>query len=746
MSQELILLPPIPDDIGKARCRVSNAVLEKRKIKAGQWVRLDSDNMSLFCRIWEANLPDNIIQADNLISQNVFSSISTYNHSCSLVHLKTPIQASIDVTLFIRFRYVNDDNNKEKKQFDDFGFVWDNGPETIKHLTIKSILSDMVICKGCSIFDERRCLEIVIHETNPSNSIQLFTNDTCIHITDDSFQNNVDDIDKISSLLRSTTLEEKIPNSVPGLHDAYEALYEVISYPLTYRDLIQKLNIECPKGILLYGPPGVGKTFLVNQISKTCGAKMITVNGPDIFGPFFGESERRLRNAFSQAKDLTIKENCPVILFIDELDALASRRTETQFHESRVIAQLLTLMDGMESRGRLVVIAATNRPNAIDPALRRPGRFDREIAVDVPSEQSRLEILKSQTFKMPLDDDVDLVKLASVTNGYVGADLASLCREAAMNAVHRQAELEKNELVNLVPKITMNDFTGAMLRVVPSLRRGYHVNVGKINWDDIGGLEDVKKKLRQAVEWPIKYRHTFERLGLKPPNGILLYGPPGCSKTTLAKVIASTSGATFLSINGAQLYSPYVGDSEQIIRTTFQRARSTSPSIIFFDEIDAIVGKRSFGSSGNNDSVQERILSMLLNEMDGIEVTTSVLVVGATNRPDMLDAALLRPGRFDKLIYVPPPDLSARKQILKICTSNMPLSDDIDLDLIAEQTELYTGADLKNLCRESAIISLRETGTASSVTMSNFYSGLNTVKPSLTANILLQYESLINTY
>ncbi|CAG8557304.1 28413_t:CDS:10 [Dentiscutata erythropus] len=707
MSQELILLPPFPDDIGKARCRVSNAVLERKKIKAGQWVRLDSDNMSLFCRIWPDNLPDNIIQADNLISQNVSSPTSMYNLPCSLVPLKTPIQASIDVTLFIKFKYADDDN-KEKKQFDDFGFVWENGPETVKHLTIRSILNDMVICKGCSIFDERRCLEIVIHETNPSNSIQLFTSDTCIQITDGSFQN---DIDEISSLLYDTTLEEKIPKSVPGLHDAYEALYEVISYPLIYRDLIQQLNIECPKGILLYGPPGVGKTFLVNQISKACGAKMITIHGPDIFGPFFGESERRLRNAFSQAKDLTIKEDCPVILFIDELDALASRRTETQFHESRVIAQLLTLMDGMESRGRLVVIAATNRPNAIDPALRRPGRFDREIAVDVPSEQSRLEILKSQTFKMPLGDDIDLNQLASVTNGYVGADLASLCREAAMNAVHRQVALEKNEPVNLVPKITMDDFAGAMLRIIPSLRRGYHVNVGKINWDDIGGLEDVKK----AVEWPIKYRHTFERLGLKPPNGILLYGPPGCSKTTLAKVIASTSGATFLSINGAQLYSPYVGDSEQIIRTTFQRARSTSPSIIFFDEIDAIVGKRSLGSSGNNDSVQERVLSMLLNEMDGIEVAASVLVVGATNRPDMLDAALLRPGRFDKLIYVPPPDLSAREQILKIYTSNMPLSDDVDLNLIAKQTELYTGADLKNLCRESAIISLRETGTASSV-------------------------------
>ncbi|CAG8701836.1 16560_t:CDS:10, partial [Acaulospora morrowiae] len=517
--------------------------------------------------------------------------------------------------------------------------------------------------------------------------------------------------------------------------------------------------------VLIYGPPGVGKTFLVNEIAKACNAKMISIHGPDVFGTYVGESEARLRNIFSQAKSLTIEENRPIILFIDELDALTPHRAEAQSHESRVVAQLLTLMDGMESRGRLVVLAATNRPNAIDPALRRPGRFDREVAVDVPSEESRCKILKSLTSAVPLGDDVNIGSLASITSGYVGADLASLCREAAMNAVHRKLRSsDSNEgFLKYEPRysiqgtvrtylqnnlshhsirsvITMGDFLNAMSHVLPSIQRGFQVNVEKTSWDDIGGLESVKKQIIQAVEWPLKCHTTFKRLGLKPPRGILLYGPPGCSKTTLVKVIAATTGVTFLSINGAELYSPFVGDSEKIIRSTFRRARASIPSVIFFDEIDAIVGKRSLnGELGGGNNVQERVLSTLLNEMDGIEITNNVLVVGATNRPDMVDDALLRPGRFDKLIYVPPPNLSARKQILRIHASKMPLCKDVDLDAIAEKTEMYTGADLKNLCRESAMIALRAERDTMSVNMCDFFSALELVKPSLTTE-MMKYE------
>ncbi|RGB28941.1 P-loop containing nucleoside triphosphate hydrolase protein, partial [Rhizophagus diaphanus] len=478
-----------------------------------------------------------------------------------------------------------------------------------------------------------------------------------------------------SSSLQSVSLEENFTRNVPGLEKAFETLFEVVVYPLLYPNLIQKLKIECPKGVLLYGPSGVGKTYLVSTIAKACNAKMISIHGPDIFGSYVGESEARLRNKFSQAKKMISEEDDPIILFIDELDAIAAHREEARSHESHVVAQLLTLMDGIESRGRLIVIAATNRPNVIDPALRRPGRFDREVGVDVPNEKARQRILRFQTSQMPLENGVDIGFLASITNGYVGAELATLCCEAAMNAVNRRiSNTSRDKFKKSTFNITMDDFMVAMSHVSPSIKHNYQVNFEEKNWDDIGGLDTVKKQLKQAIEWPLQYNKTFKKLGLKPPKGILLYGPPGCSKTTLVKVIASVSGAMFLSVNGAQLYSPYVGDSE---KTT----RASNPSIIFFDEIDAIIGKRSLEEGNRNGySVQECVLSMLLNEMDGIEIATSILVV-----VNMLDAALLRPGRFDRLIYVPPPDFKSRKQILKIHTSNMPLNEDVDLDFIVKQ-------------------------------------------------------------
>ncbi|KAI8581192.1 hypothetical protein K450DRAFT_172549 [Umbelopsis ramanniana AG] len=481
-----------------------------------------------------------------------------------------------------------------------------------------------------------------------------------------------------------------------GLEKAYDALLEVVSYPLLYNDVIKTLNIECPKGVLLYGPPGVGKTYLVASIAKVCGAEMIVIQGPEVFGPYIGESEEKLRNKFKEAALCSEQKKVPVILFIDEIDALTPNRQNAQSHESRVVAQLLTLMDGMENRGRTVVIGATNRPNSLDPALRRPGRFDREILIDAPNENARLHILRSQLKKVPvLNEDDVLAKLAVMTNGYVAADLMALCREATMFS-----ELS----------VTIDDFAASMSKVGPSIQRGYETVVEKKGWDDIGGLEDVKKKLKQATEWPLLHKETFKRLGLKPPRGILLFGPPGCSKTTLVKVIASVSGATFLSINGAQIYSPFV------VRSTFQKARSAAPSVIFLDEIEAIVGKRNLGSGGSgSDSVQERVLSTLLNEMDGVELASSVLVIGATNRPDMLDAALMRPGRFDKIIYVPPPDFVSRQQILHVHTKDIPLAEDVDLEEIADKTNLYTGADLQNLCREAAMIGLRQNRSASSV-------------------------------
>ncbi|KAF8929649.1 hypothetical protein BGZ58_008799 [Dissophora ornata] len=549
---------------------------------------------------------------------------------------------------------------------------------------------------------------------------------------------------------------------LPGLEGPIKALLEVVSYPLLYPDLIARLNIECPKGILLHGPPGVGKTLLVSTVAHICHAQMITIYGPEIFGPYVGESEEKLRQKFEQASRVALADpKRPVMIFIDELDALTPHRSDAQAHESRVVAQLLTLMDGVASRGRVVVIAATNRPNSIDPALRRPGRFDREIRMDVPGESDRRRIIESLIKGMPHTlTDEELGSLARMTNGFVGADLEALCRESALSAVHRNiasgieftnhGEANKATAVS----VTMTDFKRAFSTNAPSLQRGYGVVVEPVRWSDIGGLEPVKTQLRQAVEWPVLYKDTFIRLGLKAPRGILLYGPPGCSKTTLVKAIATNSGSSFLSVNGAALYSSFVGDSEKTIRETFHQARLSAPSIIFFDEIDTIVGKRNFssgGGDGGGDSVQERVLSTMLNEMDGVENAQGVLIVAATNRVDLIDKALLRPGRFDRVVYVPPPDLEARKQILRIYTRDIPLAEDVDLDGIALTTEMYTGADLQNVCREAALIALRTRilGMAASddatskepVNALDFKESLASVKASLTAAMLLEYST-----
>ncbi|OAD73884.1 hypothetical protein PHYBLDRAFT_112300 [Phycomyces blakesleeanus NRRL 1555(-)] len=564
----------------------------------------------------------------------------------------------------------------------------------------------------------RSTLTVKVVSCSSKDIPALVKNATRISIADQPISTSVETLSKnIASLSLSSDAPTSPRGQKPtGLEKAYEALYEVLSYPFLYRDWIATLGIECPKGILLYGPPGVGKTFLVTSVAEACGAKVFIIQGPEIYGPYLGESEEKLRDKFKEAQGWASENDSPVILFIDEIDALTPHRDRAQSHENRVVAQLLTLMDGIASRGRLVIIGATNRPNSIDPALRRPGRFDREISIDAPDKGTRHALITSQLRSMPIDESVDIETLATMTNGYVAADITSLCREAAMHAVQKATKDLAKEMY-----VSMEDFMVAFGSVGPSMQRGFQVQVEQTGWDDIGGLEDVKKKLKQAVEWPILHKDSFIRLGLKPPRGILLYGPPGCSKTTLVKVIASSSGAAFLSINGAQLYSPYVGDSEKIIRTTFQKARASAPSIIFLDETEAIVGKRDMGNGGGGgDSVQERVLSTLLNEMDGVETAESVLVVGATNRPDMLDAALLRPGRFDRLVYVPPPDFKARWEILKIHTRRIPLSEDVNLEVVADCTDYYTGADLQNVCREAAMISLRENHSAAKVVIINF--------------------------
>ncbi|MFP3064352.1 MAG: CDC48 family AAA ATPase [Sulfolobus sp.] len=494
---------------------------------------------------------------------------------------------------------------------------------------------------------------------------------------------------------------------IGGMKHIIQKIRELVELPLKHPELFKRLGIEPPKGILLYGPPGVGKTLLAKAVANETEAYFTSINGPEIMSKFYGESEQRLREIFEDAK-----KHAPAIIFIDEIDAIAPKRDEVIGEvERRVVAQLLTLMDGLESRGNVIVIAATNRPNAVDPALRRPGRFDREIEIPLPDKQGRLEILQIHTRSMPLAKDVDLQKLADMTHGYTGADLAALVREAAMNALRRYLQMIDLSQDKIPPEIlekmevNMDDFLKAFKDIVPSGLREIYVEVPEVHWGDIGGLEEVKEELREVVEYPLKYREVYETVGIEPPKGILLFGPPGTGKTMLAKAVATESGANFIAVRGPEILSKWVGESEKAIREIFRKARQAAPTVIFFDEIDAIAPMRGYA---HDSGVTERIVNQLLAEMDGIVPLNKVVVIAATNRPDILDPALLRPGRFDRLIYVPPPDKGARVEILKVHTRSVPLAEDVSLEEIAEKTEGYTGADLAALVREATLRAIRE--------------------------------------
>jgi len=532
---------------------------------------------------------------------------------------------------------------------------------------------------------------------------------------------------------------------IGDLEDAKQKIREMIELPLKHPELFRHLGIEPPKGVLLYGPPGCGKTLLAKAVANESGANFIAINGPEIMSKFYGESEARLREVFKEAE-----ENAPSIIFIDEVDAIAPKREEVMGEvERRVVSQLLTLMDGLKGRGQVIVIAATNRPEAVDPALRRPGRFDREIAIGMPDKRGRREILQVHVRNMPLAEDVNLDELADITHGFTGADLAALCREAAMRALRRflpQINLEKEtiptELLEKL-KVTREDFMDALKDIQPSALREVIVEVPEVHWDDVGGLEDVKRQLREMVEWPIKNPELFEQMGITPPKGILLYGPPGTGKTLLAKAVATESEANFIAVKGPEVLSKWVGESEKAIREIFRKARQTAPCIIFFDELDAIAPKRGTRLDAG---VTERIVNQLLTEMDGIVALKKVVVIGATNRPDILDTALLRPGRFDRIVYVPPPDKKARLEIFKVHTRKMPLAEDVNLEVLAEKTEGYTGADIEAVCREAALIALREDMKPKKVSMKHFEEALKVIQPSITPSELRRYEEITREF
>jgi len=530
---------------------------------------------------------------------------------------------------------------------------------------------------------------------------------------------------------------------IGGLKEEIQRLREMVELPMRHPEIFQRLGIDPPKGVLLHGPPGCGKTLLARAVANESDANFFSINGPEIMSKFYGESEARLREIFQQAE-----KNAPAIIFIDELDAIAPKREEvTGEVERRVVAQLLALLDGLTGRGNVIVIGATNRPNALDPALRRPGRFDREIEIGIPDKQGRYEILQIHTRGMPLAEDVDLKKLADMTHGYTGADLAALCRETAMKALRRylpEIDLEQERIPpNVLEKmeVKMEDFINAYREITPTAMREVAIEVPTVHWDDIGDLEDAKQELRESVEWPLKNPDVFKRMGIKPPKGILLFGPPGCGKTLLARAVATESEANFISIKGPEVFSKWVGESERAIREVFRKARMSAPAIIFFDEIDALVPRRGIGYADSG--VTERVISQLLTEIDGIETLQEVIVLAATNRPDMLDPAIMRPGRLDRLIYVPEPNEKGRLQIFKIHTKDMPLAKDVDLQELARLTKGYSGADIESICREAAIRALRRDINSKEVTFADFEEALKRIGPSITPDMDNWYRNFM---
>jgi len=494
---------------------------------------------------------------------------------------------------------------------------------------------------------------------------------------------------------------------IGGLTDEIGKVREMVELPLRHPELFEKVGIDPPKGLLLHGPPGTGKTLIARALAGETKAGFYTIGGPEIMSKFYGESEERLRRIFTLAQ-----QNAPSILFIDEIDSIAPKREEvTGEVERRVVAQLLALMDGLVSRGKVVVIGATNRPNALDPALRRPGRFDKEIVIGIPNRDSRLEILKVHTRGMPLDDDVDLDAIADSTHGFVGADLSALCKEAALSALRRvlpETDLEADavplKILNTI-SVSFNDFKWALRGCEPSVLREVLVESPDVSWEQIGGLEDAKQEIRESVEWPQRYPQLFTHMDAEPPGGILLWGPPGTGKTLLAKAVATGASANFISIKGPEFHSKWVGESERAVRETFRRAKQAAPCVVFFDEIDAIAPSRG---GTNVSQVAERVVSQMLTELDGLEVMHNVIVIAATNRPDIIDVALLRPGRFDRCVRIGLPDAEARGEIFLIHTKRKPLDDDVSIQELASMTEGYSGADIHAVCNEAVMLAIRE--------------------------------------
>jgi transitional endoplasmic reticulum ATPase len=692
-------------DVGHGKVRIDNDTMQKLGITAGDFVEIHGKKMTVAVA-WPAYAEDQgeeIVRMDGLIRRNAGVALNEYvvlkkadvKDAQAIIFAPTDVRLSVDEE-FVSF---------VKRRFMDMPFVEGD-------MTLLSIFGSAV--------------PLVVTRTRPHGPVKILETS---HV----------------QVLSEPTPEKKgismiTYEDIGGLREEIQRIREMVELPLRHPELFQRLGIEPPRGVFLYGPPGCGKTLLAKAVANESDANFYVISGPEIMSKFYGESEARLREIFQKAQ-----ETAPSIVFIDEMDAIAPKREEvTGEVERRVVAQLLSLMDGMGTRGNIIVIGATNRPSAIDPALRRPGRFDREIEIGVPDKQGRNEIIQIHTRNMPLAEDVDIKRLSDITHGYTGADISSLSREAAMKALRRympEINLEEERVPpEILEKMVVKeeDFLSAYTEITPTAMREVYVEVPSVRWNEVGGLDDIKNELIQSVEWPLKKPEVFKRMGIKPPRGILLYGPPGCGKTLLARAVATESEANFISVKGPEIFSKWVGESEKAIREVFRKARTAAPAIIFFDELDSIIPRRGAGYSDSGAS--ERVISQLLTEMDGIEALQNVVVIGATNRPDILDPAVMRPGRFDRLINVIAPDSKTLLQIFKIHAHNMPLAKDVDLQQIADKAKGYSGADVEALCREAAMNALRVSIDSKEVTRKDFDKALEMVRPSIDQKMEEYYQ------
>ncbi len=697
-------------DVGEKRARLSRKNMSKLGIQTGDFIEVEGPKGTVVLKAWPAHMNDehkDIIRIDGYTREAIGVAVGeTVKVRKAKVERGTRVVLAPTVPLMFDEAFVE--------------YVKEN-------LLYKPVKRGEVVFVHYPFFGEP--LKFVVVATQPTQAVYI----------DETTRFEIK-----KEPVKAEALARGVPRvtweDIGDLEEVKARIREIVELPMRHPELFKHLGIEPPKGILLYGPPGCGKTLLAKALANEIGAYFIPINGPEIMSKFYGESEQRLREIFEEAE-----KNAPAIIFIDEIDAIAPKREEVVGEvEKRVVAQLLTLMDGLKERGKIIVIGATNRVDAVDPALRRPGRFDREIEIPPPDKRARLEILKVHTRNVPLSEDVKLEEIAEITHGFTGADLAALVKEAAISALRRFLKEEKVDLNKPIPpeklkklKVTKADFMDALRLVHPTLMREVFVEVPEVRWEDIGGLEDVKQQLKEAIEWPMKNPEVFEKMGIRPPKGILLYGPPGCGKTLLAKAVATESGANFIAVKGPEILSKWVGESEKAIREIFRRARQVAPAVVFFDEIDSIAPARGFR---HDSGVTDRIVNQLLAEMDGIQTLKNVVVIGATNRADIIDPALLRPGRFDRIIYVPPPDRKSRLEILKVHTRKVPLAEDVDLEKLATLTEGYSGADLEALVREAVILALREEFKPRPVSMKYFMEALKIVKPSLTRDVMERYQ------